>query len=410
MALSITSAERAITDGHPCSKEYLERIMREYEKDETFTIKKMTSSKALNEGDNYIAEFFRVKIEAVITVDGTEKEIVKSVIVKKPYRDEKNVPPSIFKFESMVYNNVLNNIEKTFESKLPVIQSIRADEGIVVTEDFRDGGWMLSNRREGMNQQQTEQVMKALAKFHAASIVLSVSQSDKFQELSQYVQDQVYSKENEEVCKKTLADSYEITRYFAEEYLPKANVEEATVIKKFMKYTSDEMYIHARKATNETPHFAKVFVHGDCWANNIMLKEDGSGDHALLINISTVCLTSPARDLVYVFATNSQQVNKTALIQVYVQELHKHLIAHKISEDVIKQFSTEFIESEVKRLEIVALLTSMWLLVPISYTSFPTVEEYNKAERKDKPKLVGKHIDKEFYTRRLVEVLLEYAK
>lgn len=73
MALSITSAERAITDGHPCSKEYLERIMREYEKDETFTIKKMTSSKALNEGDNYIAEFFRVKIDAVITVDGTEK-------------------------------------------------------------------------------------------------------------------------------------------------------------------------------------------------------------------------------------------------------------------------------------------------------------------------------------------------
>lgn len=119
--------------------------------------------------------------------------------------------------------------------------------------------------------------MQALAKFHAASIVLSASHSDKFKELSQYVQDQVYSKENEEVCKKTLADSYEISRYFAEEYLPKANVEEATVIKKFMKYTSDEMYVHAKKSTNETPHFAKVFVHGDCWANNIMLKEDGSG-------------------------------------------------------------------------------------------------------------------------------------
>lgn len=105
---------------------------------------------------------FRVRKNALFLVINFcfVPEIVKNVIVKKPYRDEKNLPPSIFKFESMVYNNVLNNLEQIFESKLPVIQSIKADEGIVVTEDFRDGGWILSNRRDGMNQQQTEQVIK----------------------------------------------------------------------------------------------------------------------------------------------------------------------------------------------------------------------------------------------------------
>lgn len=57
-------------DGSPVTKAYMEDVMKEYEQNDTFMVKNMSSEKALSFGDNCIAEVFRVKVDGEMTKDG----------------------------------------------------------------------------------------------------------------------------------------------------------------------------------------------------------------------------------------------------------------------------------------------------------------------------------------------------
>ncbi|GAB0088788.1 uncharacterized protein DMENIID0001_032520 [Sergentomyia squamirostris] len=156
------------------NREFMEKALREYEKDQSLHIFDCEIIPATKPGDNFASVVFRANVKYTAAT----KTESKSIIVKvKPFvdgfkKDLLGMAP-LFQTEGSMYMNVLPEMQRLLtqigdnEIMSPGLIYYGTDPEIIMFEDIAPQGYVM--RHMGMNFENTKKVILKLAKFHALS-------------------------------------------------------------------------------------------------------------------------------------------------------------------------------------------------------------------------------------------------
>lgn len=135
-------------------------------------------------GDNYTSMLYRVKAKGRKLLKDKEYinyecAIIYKILPESKKRREAFKSELLFRNEVVFYKHVwpaLNRLQlngrKVF-SGVPKIYAARAD--LIAMEDLRNRGFKMADRRKGLEVENLQYVLKALAGFHALSLTLRES-------------------------------------------------------------------------------------------------------------------------------------------------------------------------------------------------------------------------------------------
>lgn len=130
-------------------------------------------------GDNYTSMLYRLGINGRKYCDGKllpwKRSIIYKVLPESKARREAFKSELLFRNEVAFYNHVWPALEKLQNKNIifngiPKIYVAKSD--LIVMEDLREKGYIMADRRKGLELDKLKLVLKALAGFHALSLTL----------------------------------------------------------------------------------------------------------------------------------------------------------------------------------------------------------------------------------------------
>ena len=157
---------------------YLENVLESYENEE-IEVKSFTVKSGSDKGDNFASALFRISVEYAIK----DEEDVKTIsLILKTEMDDPLVSEivkefQIFEREKWVYTNLLVGINLILNSVGDCTvfspRLVYEDGKALVMEDLSIKGYKLCNRKHRLDLNHAKLLVEKIAKFHAASAVLS---------------------------------------------------------------------------------------------------------------------------------------------------------------------------------------------------------------------------------------------
>ncbi|XP_020811584.1 uncharacterized protein LOC110186661 [Drosophila serrata] len=311
--------------------EVFEDLLRRKVKDYKET-KSLRAEAGVAPGENYATIMLRVELD-VETKD--QSLVTKAFMLKTPHQSEtyrKIIEETdIFDVERGMYQEVVPEMEQLYrDAGLDVkfgaeSYEISASDHYVLLEDLRPRGFRNVNRLEGLDQVHTENVLRKLAQWHAASAV-------RVELKGPY----------EEKYTKGFFKSEKIIDAFC-------NGSVKNLLKHIEQYEGHEAYLKDLHSVSEklldvvndlnVPKADEfnALNHGDSWSNNIMFQYNDKNE---ILNTYFVDLQIPkygtvAQDLYYFLISSTSLDIKISkfdyLIWFYHSELVKHLKLLKYS-------------------------------------------------------------------------------
>ncbi|PSN47053.1 hypothetical protein C0J52_09361 [Blattella germanica] len=206
---------------------------------------------------------------AVVELKSGKKEYL---IIKKLNTNEGDglsvSDSSMFDREMHMYGIVMPKLAALLEKAFPGMEPIApkhfySSSGVIVLEDLSVSGFKMLDRIEGLNLQQTMEVMKMLGRFHGASVILYEEDPDCF---NPYLKSLFTERPIRELQKKY----YINWPGFGERYSKKLR----------------EMAVHMqemnRNASRRQESRFNVLTHDDVWVCNLMFREPHGEYHKSL--------------------------------------------------------------------------------------------------------------------------------
>ncbi|KAF5293367.1 hypothetical protein FQA39_LY02852 [Lamprigera yunnana] len=285
-------------------------------------VSKINVSNVVAAGESFSSELLRIRV-TYSTIQGQNDEGV-SVIVKILKDNEQltavNKDLKIYDTESSIYGEVFPLMAKIgFKQKIgPKVYLIsKHPMSMLIMEDMSDLGYKMYNRQEGLDLEHCLVILKKLAIFHAASVVLQKNNPELLKKFNR----SPCSKEN--IIKKFLAVTHsELLKVLSK----------VPGLQKYVKRipTKETIYHKSYSAEIQSTTF-NVLNHGDLWCNNIMFqyKPNGEVKDAVFVDYQLSYIASPCIDLHHLFGTSLKSQNKekelyTAL-NYYFDELLSNL-------------------------------------------------------------------------------------
>lgn len=173
------------SSGDGCKKLLLDDIHELIIKEEpNVEIDSLEEEPGSGRGDNYTSILYRVKVKGRKLLKNEEYISYECAIIYKILPESKKYREA-FKSELLFRNEVafykyvwpaLNRLQSNGRrvfSGVPKIYAARAD--LIAMEDLRERGFKMADRRKGLEVENLETVLKALAGFHALSLTLKES-------------------------------------------------------------------------------------------------------------------------------------------------------------------------------------------------------------------------------------------
>lgn len=218
-------------------------------------------------GDGYTSNLFRVEVEL-------KEDKRQSVIVKRLAQsgdDNKFMWEStMFDRETLMYRETLPKLEAILERAFPGEthpigpQHIYSSSGVLVMDDLAASGFEMKNRIEGLDLEHSLLVVRALAKFHAASIILHQEDPEALKMYDRSLFSEVVMQDNMRAyftgmtC--LLADEVETWPEFGEKYAKKLRAMAPKMVE-----------LCEFGARREEGRF-NVLTHDDLWVNNLLFR------------------------------------------------------------------------------------------------------------------------------------------
>ncbi|KAM7361866.1 uncharacterized protein ACRADG_012730 [Cochliomyia hominivorax] len=170
------------------NKEFFEKVLQQYENNESIKLIKLDLTPASMKGDHYASVMFRCKISYIC--DSSSDPQQKSFILKTlPLEDcakrDMLKESNLFETEISMYNEVLPKIEKILAecgepTKLSagLIYHALEPHKVIIFEDLCESGYKIFRERD-LNENEVKLIYNKIAKLHAVSYMLAHSENSE---------------------------------------------------------------------------------------------------------------------------------------------------------------------------------------------------------------------------------------
>ena len=143
-----------------------------------FKLRLVFIAPATGKNENYASVVYRAKI-SIELLETKEKRMVDVIIKALIVTIEEMKEFAIFEREIVVYKDVIEDFEKTFLERAneivefgpKCIKIVSKPYEIIVLDDLKAEGYVMADRKVGLNLEESKLVFSKLAKFHAASAI-----------------------------------------------------------------------------------------------------------------------------------------------------------------------------------------------------------------------------------------------
>lgn len=323
-------------------EEFLKLALINGGKDEFLTISNFTIKPAVESGNNYCTQLYRVKLNYQRGNDNHSK----SLIIKAPLDEGSLAKPIIdeiglLKTEYIMYKEILPEIYAISKHQFgPKCYFCKRDD-VLVMDDLTEDGYVMCDRLQQLDVNHCRTFIVTLAKYHATTVALHKKNPNLVEANGTHP---MYNGTTE---LKMITYHETMKRNAFLTILQKLNGMEDLI---------ETIQTHG---DNLRDALVKVFIdggsvnvlnHGDCWNNNIMFKYTESGEifDCKLIDFQIRSYGTPAVDLLYfLFSSAKNEVRRDhmeELLQLYCDILNEKLSGYNCKE----RLSFENLQQEVK--------------------------------------------------------------
>ncbi|XP_012268814.2 uncharacterized protein LOC105693451 [Athalia rosae] len=295
-------------------------------------------------GDNYTSMLYRLRVMGMKQQKNTtervkwQRAIIYKVLPDSRERREAFKSETLFRNEVAFYTRVwpaLNALQSRGRRVFDGVARIyTAREDLIAMEDLRERGFQMGDRRVGLQLEQLQQTLSALAGFHALSLALKELRPEKFEELSRRggngVEEAMFRDENADWYRQYYrVAANNAIKMVSEALPPMAKERREDVMQRLQTFLHEDTFFHTMSKLAAAQGPLTVFCHGDCWTNNILFREESGPDSKVVcfvdFQLSRVgSLALDLANLLYCCTSGEvRRVHMTSLLRHY----HLHLIA-----------------------------------------------------------------------------------
>lgn len=401
------------------SEEVLKLVIERALKHSSFTIKNYGVQPANTEICGFMAIHSRVFV--CVDISGSDK-CLQFFMKSFPERERTRVTireTGAFKKEIGFYTKILPKM-LSMGLSLPYAECYHAhsenESDFLVLEDLCENGYRLTDWRNGIDFEHCAVVLKVLAKFHAASVVLEQRKGQKLNQVYDFLFYTFINPENR-------GGRSEI--HFGKQLNQVKNL--IPLMPQFKNSVNDiqnkldDLYNKASELVKPSS-VINVVCHGDIWGNNILFKygEQGNKERpvdAKLVDLQMLFYSSPITDLLTFFYTNTtqsfRQENVHKLLQIYYESFSSVLTTLGIS---VPGFTLKFLLEDFNRKRFYGLASAV-LYLPFGLLSQEGFQELlkptNSIEKKNQlyvQRVSNQFQTDEVYRSRLTDTVSEFLE
>lgn len=291
------------------NEKFIETILRRGKNDDDLCVTHIDAKNAVPKGDNYVSIIRRVATEYETKVGDNRETKRCSLIVKSLPKGEffqKWIADiGAFVRELHIYEVTMPQINKLVEERTgfeqePIAPNFYKTDrpNTIILDDLRPMGYKMADRKEGLDLHHSVVAIKALAKFHASSMVLHSEDPATMD----FYTESFYIEENRKMLTdfmegvfNSLASEVETWNGF-EHFGPKVKAVSASAVDRMIELVKNK------------DGALKVLNHGDFWTNNMLFRyENGIAVDVKMVDFQLGRFASPALDILYFLHTSPNQ-------------------------------------------------------------------------------------------------------
>uniref|UniRef100_A0A1Q3FKR9 Putative ecdysteroid kinase n=1 Tax=Culex tarsalis TaxID=7177 RepID=A0A1Q3FKR9_CULTA len=321
---------------------YFEQLLRKKKEDSSIRVQSLDVKYAIPRGENFVSVIYRVQ---VVFETKDEKLVNRSYIVKGISTSEFTVKKlgeggyNVYEKEMDVYERIIPELSRLAKSLgerselYPSTLTIDRDNNVIIFDDLKRKGFVMGDRKVGLNRIELEMSFKLMAMMHASSLKLAEMQPTIFDGYSTGM-----------ITRDT--DAFYVFYYSTLDAL----VDEIST-------WESEWHYYSNKLRKLRPHFMeqgisvfehkneddlRVLVHGDLWINNMMFKydSDGTATDVVLLDFQFCCYTTPVVDLCFLFFCSANDELRQTYFEELMQSYYNHLANYAKRLGCSKKFPT----------------------------------------------------------------------
>uniref|UniRef100_A0A182XXH1 CHK kinase-like domain-containing protein n=1 Tax=Anopheles stephensi TaxID=30069 RepID=A0A182XXH1_ANOST len=295
-----------------------------------FTITELDVRRATEAGDNYASILYRVRVSVRVQEPDEHQTDVSLIVKALPsfgIADAMIQMMNLFPKETAMYTDIIPAMEALYHARGRTevafgprcLKHSTEPTEVIVLEDLCEREFVMVSRRQGMDLEHTRLVLRRLAQFHAASVVLE-RQRGSFGELFKEgmvsgkgrAMTEPFHKAQAEFFHRILHGWSEQDGFYAD----------------LMKHWGMDMFDALLNIIRPDPTKFNVLNHGDMWCNNVLLSYNENSElrDILLIDYQLSFWSSPAMDLLYFIFTSVNGDLKLSQMDYMIQHYHEQLI------------------------------------------------------------------------------------
>ncbi|KAG8362557.1 EcKinase 1 [Fopius arisanus] len=306
--------------------EFIQRVLKNSENDDSIEITEMTTKPATNKGDNYTSDMHRSTVEFTRDEGGRKVTEKRSIIVKVAPTTEGQQKDlveqaDLFGVEIQMMTTTLHEMQVLLpETKISgkCLYTQSKNPPLLVIEDLAPLGFRMADREAGLDLDHCILAVRGLAKFHASSIAVY----EKSPECKTRYNRGIFNTDNPPEMRTFFTNGMKSLGR-AVEHWPKLGTLYADKIAK----VADVVYERASNCRIPNESDFNVINHGDFWVNNMLFAYDDNGKvtRHIFVDFQLCVYGSPAIDLNYFLNTSPSETvllsHRDHLIDEYLKVL-----------------------------------------------------------------------------------------
>ncbi|XP_063979212.1 uncharacterized protein LOC135163581 [Diachasmimorpha longicaudata] len=288
--------------------DFMQRVLKNSEKDDTIKIIEMTTKAATNKGDNYTSDMHRATVEFTRDERGRKVTEKRSIIVKvapttEGQQKELVEEAGLFGVEILMMTTTLREMQEFLpETKISgkCLYTQSENPPVLVIEDLAPLGFRMADREAGLDLDHCILALRGLAKFHASSVAVY----EKSPECKKFYTRGIFNSDNPQGMIQFFTSGMKGLAKAVEDW-PKLGKKYADKINKIADVANDRA--SDCRLPNESDF--NVINHGDFWVNNMLFAYDTNGKvmKHIFVDFQLCVYGSPAIDLNYFLNTSPSE-------------------------------------------------------------------------------------------------------
>ncbi|XP_046988350.1 uncharacterized protein LOC124594043 [Schistocerca americana] len=335
------------------SRDECRKIVQKQLQRDDFELMSFTMSPLSSEMKGLMGDHLKLLVSVLLgdkenrDTEGTELQFfIKAVPVDDDYRRKFAVSGVTYQKEVLFYSDLQRDVQKhlrcsdyessTYLGTVPQCYYLRPD--LLVLEDLALAGFGVLDSKEPLDLEHCKCVLKAVARFHAASLVYEECEGQRLADAHPLLlEESFYRKERGFSHYDAQAESRRVTHVLLD-LIPRfapgtAHSEE---LHRFVNPVMEDVY----ELLKPSGKYRNVLCHRDLWLNNMLFAKDAKGElSVLLVDFQTLHLEPPAHDVLLFLHLNTtrelRQTHGRKLLELYHQTLAEVLRQHDLNVDSV---------------------------------------------------------------------------